>query len=164
MLFIIMLGGQHPRAKIEVHDVVFSFANEISETYQLLRNEWFGSANGLHIDSWLAVDGVDGFKIHFEKRPPRPGSLRLFFINMGGYEPGVFGEMHNYILVVANNKNEAKKIAKAKRCNNFLLPHIDSICEIDECFAIRSVGEFYIHMRAGEHKPNIINNEYIILS
>jgi hypothetical protein len=164
MLFVVMLGGRHPQAKIEVHDVAFSFAKDICETYPFLRKSWFGSPDGLHIDSWIAVDGVDGFKLTFERKPPRPGSPRLFFINMGGYDPGVFGEMHNYFFVVAKNLNEAKIIAKTRRNSNFLLPHIDSISEIDECFSIRSVDGLYIHMIAGDHKPISFNNDYIILS
>ena len=36
MLFVVMLGGKHPRAKIEVHDVVFAVADSLEATWALL--------------------------------------------------------------------------------------------------------------------------------
>ena len=59
MLFVVMLGGKHPRARIEVHDVVFAVADTLEATYPQLRDAWFGSPKGVHIDSWMAVDGVE---------------------------------------------------------------------------------------------------------
>ena len=47
MLFVVMLGGKHPRAKIEVHDVVFAIADSLEATYPQLRQGWFGSPAGL---------------------------------------------------------------------------------------------------------------------
>ena len=75
MLFVVMLGGKHPRAKIEVHDVVFAAAHTLEATYPQLRDGWFGSAKGLHVDAWMAVDGVDGWKVEFSTLPPKPAPI-----------------------------------------------------------------------------------------
>ena len=50
MLFVVMLGGKHPKAKIEVHDVVFVTGNSIEDCYPELRAQWFGSAAGFVVD------------------------------------------------------------------------------------------------------------------
>lgn len=70
MLFVVMLGGKHPRAKIEVHDVVFAVADTLEAAYPQLRADWFGSPKGMHIDSWMAVDGVDGWKVELSPLAP----------------------------------------------------------------------------------------------
>ena len=82
MLFVVMLGGKHPRARIEVHDVVFVVAETLQATYPQLRDAWFGSPKGVHIDSWMAVDGVDGWKIQLSHLAPAAGAQRLYFINI----------------------------------------------------------------------------------
>ena len=46
MLFVVMLGGKHPAAKIEVHDVVFAFGDQLSDCHEQLRQQWFGAAKG----------------------------------------------------------------------------------------------------------------------
>ena len=58
-LFVVMLGGRHARANIELHDVVFAIAPSIEQTHEQLRQQWFGELAGLHIDSWMTVDGVE---------------------------------------------------------------------------------------------------------
>ncbi len=84
MLFVVMLGGKHPKAKIEVHDVVFAAADSLEATYPQLRESWFGSSTGLHIDAWMAVDGIEDWKVELSPLAPKPGSPRLFFLNLGG--------------------------------------------------------------------------------
>ena len=78
MLYIVMLGGRHPRASIEVHDVVFAQAQTLEQTYPQLRQGWFGSREGLHIDGWLEVDGIDAYRVEFSHLAPGPDDPRLF--------------------------------------------------------------------------------------
>ena len=77
MLYVVMLGGRHPRAKIEVHDVVFAVAESLEGTYSQLREGWFGSPAGMHIDSWMAVDGVEGYKLAFTDQAPAGGAVTI---------------------------------------------------------------------------------------
>jgi len=123
MLFVVMLGGKHPRAKIEVHDVVFVVADTLEATYPQLREDWFGSPKGVHIDSWMAVDGVDGWKVEFSPLAPAAGAHHLYLINLGGYEANSFGEAHHYLLVVARTKQEAKSKGKHQMLRHWSQAH-----------------------------------------
>ncbi|WP_437883238.1 DUF1543 domain-containing protein [Pseudomonas sp. LRF_L74] len=163
MLFVVMLGGKHPRAKIEVHDVVFAFAETLEDTYPQLRQEWFGSPAGMHIDSWLEVRGVDGFRVELSELMPAAGEPRLFFVNLGGYEPHDFGEAHHYVLVVARDKAEAK--LKGKRCmpGSWDKPHTDALVDVDDCIAIDQVGGRYVRLIEGQTADIVRRSDYILL-
>ena len=147
MLYIVMLGGRHPRASIEVHDVVFAQAQTLEQTYPQLRQGWFGSREGLHIDGWLEVDGIDAYRVEFSHLAPGPDDPRLFFINLGGYEPAVFGEAHRYLLVVARNKQQARQLGKQRLHAHWLKPHTDAVLEVDDCLPIDCVDGRYVHGR-----------------
>lgn len=163
MLFVVMLGGKHPRAKIEVHDVVFAIADSLEATYPQLRQGWFGNPAGLHIDAWMRVDGVDGWKVELSPLAPLPGSPRLYFINLGGYEANAFGEAHHYLLVVAQDKNQAKSRAKQHMLKHWQQAHTDALLDVDDCLPIDQVSGRYIHLVEGEHRGVIQHNDYIVI-
>lgn len=164
MLYVVMLGGRHPRAKIEVHDVVFAFADTIEDIYPRLREEWFGSREGLHIDSWMAIEGVDGYRVSLSSLAPAPGSPRLYFINLGGYEPGSFGEAHRYLLVVARDRAEAKERGKRRMHAGWDKPHTDALLDVDDCIPIDLLDGRYVHLTEGEHRGITQRSDYIVLS
>ena len=163
MLFVVMLGGKHPRAKIEVHDVVFAIADSLEATYPQLRQGWFGNPAGLHIDAWMRVDGVEGWKVELSPLAPLPGSPRLYFINLGGYEANTFGEAHHYLLVVAQDKNQAKSRAKQHMFKHWQQAHTDVLLDVDDCLPIDQVSGRYIHLVEGEHRGVIQHNDYIVI-
>ena len=163
MLFVVMLGGKHPRAKIEVHDVVFAIADSLEATYPQLRQGWFGNPAGLHIDAWMRVDGVEGWKVELSPLAPLPGSPRLYFINLGGYEANTFGEAHHYLLVVAQDKNQAKSRAKQHMLKHWQQAHTDVLLDVDDCLPIDQVSGRYIHLIEGEHRGVIQHNDYIVI-
>ncbi|MFJ2330594.1 DUF1543 domain-containing protein [Pseudomonas helleri] len=163
MLFVVMLGGKHPRAKIEVHDVVFAIADSLEATYPQLRQGWFGNPAGLHIDAWMRVDGVDGWKVELSPLAPLPGSPRLYFINLGGYEANTFGEAHHYLLVVAQDKNQAKSKARQHMLKHWQQAHTDALLDVDDCLPIDQVSGRYIHLVEGEHRGVIQHNDYIVI-
>lgn len=163
MLLVVMLGGRHPRAKIEVHDVVFALADSLEASYPQLRDAWFGSPQGLHIDSWLEVDGIDGYRVAFSDQQPAPGEPRLFFINLGGYEPGQFGEAHHYLLVVARDAAQAKALGKHRLPRGWDKPHTDALLDVDDCLPIDRAGGRYVHLLAGEHRGVVQRSDYIVL-
>lgn len=164
MLFVVMLGGKHPQARIEVHDVVFAIADTLEGTYAQLRQAWFGSPGGLHIDSWMAVDGVDGYRVELSNLAPAPGSPRLYFLNLGGYQRGAFGEEHHYLLLVATDKREAKALGKQRMLAHWDKPHTDALLDVDDCIPIDCVAGRYIHLQAGEHRGIRQYNDYLVLS
>ena len=63
-LYLVVLGGRAEKANIELHDVRWVVGSKIEDTFHTLRNDWFGSPNGLHIDSYKKIRYIDGFKIN----------------------------------------------------------------------------------------------------
>lgn len=163
MLFVVMLGGKHPRAKIEVHDVVFAIADSLEAAYPQLREGWFGNPSGLHIDSWMRVDGVERWKVELSPLAPAPGTPRLYFINLGGYEAHAFGEAHHYVLVVANDTRQAKSKGKQHMLAHWKQSHTDALMDVDDCLPIDQVGGRYIHLVEGAHQGVIQHNDYIVI-
>ena len=54
-LFAVFLGGRAEKCNIELHDVVFTCADQITECYDDLLEKWFGDPKRLHIDSWVEL-------------------------------------------------------------------------------------------------------------
>ncbi|MQG95606.1 DUF1543 domain-containing protein [Pseudomonas sp. MN1F] len=163
MLYVVMLGGRHPRASIEVHDVVFAQAESLEQAYPQLRQAWFGSLTGLHVDSWMEVNGIDRYRVEFSDVAPGPGDPRLFFINLGGYEEGVFGEAHRYLLLVARDKAQARQQGKQRLQASWLKPHTDAVLDVDDCLAIDWVNGRYVHLTEGAHDGLRQYSDYILL-
>ncbi len=94
-LFLVVLGGRVDGCHIELHDVRFVAGATIDDTLPQLREQWFGRRRGLHIDSWLALDGVAGWRLQL-RRQPYAGPERLWFVNGGGYDPAALAELHSF--------------------------------------------------------------------
>jgi hypothetical protein len=92
-LFAVYLGGRAPRCNTELHDVVFMAGESVEASYERLMDKWFGDPLRLHIDSWVELKAVDGYRISLQPYPPAGGN-KLFFINLGAYLPGQFTELH----------------------------------------------------------------------
>jgi hypothetical protein len=129
-LFLVVLGGRTAGAHIELHDVRFVAGRTIEDTLPALRRQWFGSRRGLHLDSWMAVRFVDGYRV--ELRPePFVGPERLWFVNMGGYDPAQLAEQHAFGLVVATSPQAAKAAARRRLLPHALERHKDDLHELD---------------------------------
>lgn len=133
-LFAIYIGGEMPGANIEVHDMRFVVAASIEETYAELRKQWWGLAKSLHIDCWAEVDHADGYEISLRPEPYE-GSEKLYFVNLGGYVPGEFTEMHRNVFVVADNEAKAKSRA-VRSVKGWRDPHRDNIYEAEHAFCL----------------------------
>ncbi len=66
-LFAVFLGGRAEKCNIELHDVVFTCADQITDCYDDLLDKWFGDTKRLHIDSWLELKYIDGYEILLSK-------------------------------------------------------------------------------------------------
>ena len=153
-LFAIYIGGEHPKANIEVHDVRFAVAASITDTYDKLRAEWWGKAGSLHIDCWTEISHVEGFVVTLE---PVPSSVpeRLYFVNLGGYDGLEFAEQHlnRFVVATSTAKAKAKAMSATKGWND---AHRDDLYEADHVFALDAmIGErLFIHLTpTGEHCP-----------
>lgn len=114
-LFIVQLGGRPKGRLIEQHDIFFGVANQVSELIADINNHWPEVKNKWHIDSYRAISKVDNYSIKLVESSNQVESvngLKLFFINLGGYQQGSFEEFHHKLLIVADTQADAIKQAK----------------------------------------------------
>ena len=174
-LYLVVLGGRAKKANIELHDVRWVVGSKIEDTYDTLRKDWFGSPKGLHIDSYKKINYIDGFKvnlINLEKNTIEKNKLvkknktkkYLWFVNIGGYNSNSMQEKHEFGLVVASNKLEARNIAKSKWLNGCKKKHKDDIASLemliscDDCESIKNIGNWEIELTP--HNKFIEENNY----
>ena len=161
-LYLVVLGGRANKANIELHDVRWVVGSRIEDTYDTLRKDWFGSPKGLHIDSYKKIKYLDGYKINlrnaknlkidnkFSKKSNT--KKNLWFVNIGGYDPSSLQEKHEFGLVIATNKLEAKNIAKSKWLIGCKKKHKDDIASLekliscDDCELIKKIDNWEIEL------------------
>ena len=162
-LFLVVLGGRADKANIELHDVRWVVGSQIEDTFNDLRNNWFGLMDGLHIDSFKKIEYIDGYKINlknFEKNKIKSKQAfsqinlqkNLWFVNIGGYDPSSMQEKHEFGLVVASSSLEAKNKAKSKWLRGCKKKHKDDIASLstlidcDDCQLIKNIGSWEIEL------------------
>ena len=146
-LFAVLIGGKHPRANVEVHDMRFVVAPSIADTHAELRRQWWGRPGSLHIDCWSEVDRADGFDVSL-RAESFEGPERLFYVNLGGYGAGDFSERHLNVFVTAKTVAEAKSRA-LRRARGWIQPHRDDLYEADDVFDLRRAAEgsrLHVHL------------------
>ena len=162
-LYLVVLGGRAKKANIELHDVRWVVGSKIEDTYDTLRKGWFGSQKGLHIDSYKKIKYIDGYKINLitfekdnidKKKSVKKNKTKkyLWFVNIGGYDPTSMQEKHEFGLVTASTKVEAKNIAKSKWLIGCKKKHKDDIASLemffcfDDCELINKIGRWEIEL------------------
>ena len=161
-LYLVVLGGRAKKANIELHDVRWVVGSKIEDTYNALRKDWFGSPEGLHIDSYKKIKYIDGYKINLinskkdkikkNKLVKNKSKKYLWFVNIGGYNPTSMQEKHEFGLVSASNELEAKNIAKSKWLIGCKKKHKDDIASLetliscDDCELIKKIGNWEIEL------------------
>ena len=114
-LFMVQLGGRPKGRLIEQHDIFFGVANQVSELIEDINQHWPEVKNKWHIDSYRAISKVDNYVIKLVEPSSQTESandLKLFFINLGGYQRRSFEEFHYKLLIVAATQADAIKQAK----------------------------------------------------
>ena len=162
-LFLVVLGGRADKANVELHDVRWVVGSQIEDTFNDLRNNWFGSIDGLHIDSFKKIEYIDGYKINLKifdknkiKNKHSPNQINsqqnLWFVNIGGYDPSSMQEKHEFGLVVASSSQEAKNKAISKWLSGCRKKHKDDIASLntliscDDCKVIKNIGSWEIEL------------------
>ena len=167
-LYLVVIGGRFPKANVEIHDVRWVIGSKIEDTFDQLRNNWFGSYKGLHIDSYKKINSIDGYKINLrriykkesktiflEKR--KSPKKNLWFVNIGGYDPSSMQEKHEFGLVVASSSLEAKNQAISKWLIGCRQKHKDDFfevkrfAEVDDCEVIKKIGDWKIELIPDEN-------------
>ena len=117
----------------------------------------------MHVDSYKKIQYVDGYKInliYFEKDKIDKKQLvkknkakkHLWFVNIGGYNPTSMQEEHEFGLVTASTKLEAKNIAKSKwligckKKHKDDLASLDMLISCDDCELIKKIGNWQIEL------------------
>jgi uncharacterized protein DUF1543 len=147
-LFMIYIGGKHQNSLIELHDIRFVVAHSIEDTYETLRNSWWGVPKSLHLDCWGILKTVDGYDVQLADSPAADKN-QLYFINLGGYDSSQFTELHKNFCVVATDEMEAKQKAKAQ-ITQWESPHKDYIHAVDDVVNINKVissSGMHIHLK-----------------
>ena len=140
-LYLVVLGGRAHKANVELHDVRWVIGSRIEDTYDVLRRDWFGTLEGLHIDSYKKINHVGGYKVNLKNIENKKLENRkfsndtktiknLWFVNIGGYNKNSMQEKHEFGLVVASSKLEAKNIAKSKWLLGCKKKHKDDISSL----------------------------------
>mgnify|MGYP005847962243 CR=1 FL=1 len=162
-LFAVCLGGRAEGCNVELHDVVFAVGRSLEHIHEQLLNRWFGSPEGLHIDAWAILDRVPGYRLSLKKTLPE-GGPRLYFINIGGYVTGEFGERHAYGFYAGAGKAKVKARAKRELLTGKQSVHRDDLFEIDDVVEIAPGDGWHVHLepdsKAGA--PKVTNGYFPI--
>ena len=163
-LFMFQLGGNFRNSNVELHDIRFSIGEKPEDCYADLRAQWWGDQAKLHVDCWGAVEQADGHDITLTTDAHAATSDRLFFVNLGGYEDGVFGEAHRYLLVVAQDAAEAKRKSLAQAGAGWIEPHRDALFAVDDCLPVEVGGGRHLRLLPGAHAGIRQGSDYLVLN
>jgi hypothetical protein len=153
-LFAFYVGGETETSNTELHDMRFAVGERMEDCYESLRNQWWGTPTSLHIDCWAELTHSDGYSFSLKKEP-FIGPDKLFFANLGGYDPTQFTELHSNVFVVASDKKAAIKRALAS-VSHWIKPHRDSLFEVEHIIGLAEVTEpqgLHIHISLSPSSP-----------
>ena len=114
-LYMVQLGGRPKGRLIEQHDIFFGAASQVSDLIGDINEHWPEIKDKWHIDSYRAITKVGSYAIKLiepSQQLKAAADLKLFFINIGGYQQDSFEEFHYKLLIVAPNQADAIKQAK----------------------------------------------------
>ncbi|MBI3441338.1 MAG: DUF1543 domain-containing protein [Proteobacteria bacterium] len=146
-LFALYIGGSTENSLIELHDARFIIANDVESTHDELKKSWWGTPDSLHIDCVGELTSADGHNIHL-KSTPSADQDKLYFVNLGGYDPEDFTELHKNIFVIAPTESKAK-VRALKTVQHWKSPHKDYMHDVENIFCINDVTRgkpFHIHL------------------
>jgi hypothetical protein len=163
-LFVVYIGGTHQRSLIELHDIRFVVGNTIEETYETLRQSWWGTPESLHLDAWGILNYADGYGISVGEAIIKETEHKLYFVNLGGYDQNKFTELHKNIFVVAADEHQAKQKA-LQQINEWESPHRDYLHQVDSLINLNILlvnHGMYIHLQKEiEEKPFEFTCRYV---
>lgn len=132
-LFVVSLGGKVLGGNLEVHDVRFVIADTIDETIPLVKEAWFGIETKLHLDSYLTLSHVDGYKIELTNHNINDNMApKLYCVHFGGYRPEWSQEIHRLGFYVATSENEAKERARFDGESFEIQGHVDAVIDVSK--------------------------------
>jgi hypothetical protein len=158
--FALLLGGKHPEALLELHDLKVTFAADRAEAFQNVANAWFGSKDTAHVDAYLDLSNVDGHEL--ADASDADTQQKLFFINVGSYQKELFNENHHYFFMIGKSLAEVKTRAKSRLKTKAILAHTDNLLEIDQIIPLEQIDHQPLFWKKGKRgfKNNQPKNGY----
>lgn len=152
-LFVVLVGGTVPGAHVELHDTRFVVGAAIEDCYDALRAQWWGTPESLHLDAWGPLEWADGFGVEIADTPA-PGPEKLWFFNLGGYDPARFYELHADLFLVGRDWREAKRRALEQAAGAWVSPHKDHVFDVDAAVDVgAALGGAGRHVRLAPGAP-----------
>ncbi|WP_461452866.1 DUF1543 domain-containing protein [Mucilaginibacter sp.] len=113
-LYLLLLGAEVPGRVVEQHDYFFGIAENLAELVPAVKSFWPEAGATLHIDGWREVTKVDSHAVRVVKiEDSAPiATLKLFFLNLGGYTSGKLEEQHYTLLTIRESRLKAVQEAK----------------------------------------------------
>ena len=151
-LFAFYIGGSIPGSLIELHDVRIIAGNALEDCYDQIRDSWWGTPDSLHLDCWGELNSADGHNIILREEPAT-GEDKLWFVNLGGYDPADFNELHKNIFVVAPNASKAK-VRALKTILDWKSHHKDEQYEVETLACVNDIvggGKWFIHLEKSDN-------------
>lgn len=154
-LFLVVLGGRHKGCHIEQHDVRWVVGENIEATVPTLRREWIGLRRGLHIDSYRCIEHVDGHRVEVVEQAEDPATLdepRLWFVNLGAYDPNSMAELHAFDVIVARSSSSAKARARKRwlqgkdQIHKDDLHAVQSDMGLDDLLPLQGNGQWHLKL------------------
>lgn len=164
-LYMVLLGANPPGRRVEQHDFFFGIASSLEALLPQFKSFWPEAIPRLHIDAWREVNVVDGHRVRIIQRiNDTPASAeqenKLFFVNLGGYQPGRFEEQHEVFLIVRKDKQEAFDTVKstdffrnhhitakaASHIDNKYGLDVDELYHIDEMLSLELKSRYQIEL------------------
>lgn len=162
-LFMFYVGGSYRNSNVELHDVRFSIGETADACYDDLRRQWWGDPQSLHLDCWGPIDQADGFDIEITADAADTNDERLFFANMGGYDPREFTELHRNVLIVSPDAKMAKQRALSL-IGGWTLPHKDNLFDVEHLLDLSKLAAARGHRlklkKANAEKPFVFSCDY----
>lgn len=139
-LYMLLLGCKPEGRHTEQHDLFFGIGPSLKSLIGQMESFW-PEAGKIHLDAWRVVSQVNEWRVSVKERvepmenAPQPvvsNEPKLFFLNLGGYKPGVFEEFHYKELTVQSTAAAAIKAAKSNAFyQHSVSSHIDDKYGVD---------------------------------
>ena len=145
-LFYTILGATPKGRNTEQHDVFFGIAEKLKDLVPAMKKFWPEAKGKIHVDCYQEVRFVDGYEVKIVKKSDQISKDHLFFINLGGYDPGRFEELHEQFLMVGTSM--AQVVRKVKKTDFYkkmdfpgAVSHIDDKygVDIDDIFRVNDI-------------------------
>ena len=146
-LFAFVIGGSTATSLIELHDVRICAGETMEDTYDDIRRTWWGTPDSLHLDCWGELTSADGHNITLSG-VPSTAEDKLWFVNLGGYDPADFAEQHKNVFVVAPTQSKAK-VRALKQILHWKGHHEDYSYDVEQVTAVGDLlaaQGLYIHL------------------